>query len=110
MIRIFQLSVMAVGLFIFALTPVYAADCDVNWSSFGNPNGPIYAIARSGDILYVGGNFTMIGGIQANSIAKWDGQNWSALMVMYMLVVISSKQVTILQIILPNGMATRGLI
>jgi hypothetical protein len=29
--------------------------------------------------LYVGGNFTFVGGLDANYIAKWDGENWSAL-------------------------------
>ena len=29
--------------------------------------------------LYVGGNFTFVGGLDANYIAKWDGENWYAL-------------------------------
>ncbi len=29
--------------------------------------------------LYVGGEFTEAGGVPANYIAKWDGENWSAL-------------------------------
>ena len=29
--------------------------------------------------LYVGGNFTFVGGILANYIAKWDGENWYSL-------------------------------
>jgi len=30
-------------------------------------------------ILHVGGDFTCIGGISANHIAKWNGSSWSAL-------------------------------
>ncbi|MDB6020422.1 MAG: hypothetical protein JWQ04_279 [Pedosphaera sp.] len=41
-------------------------------------NGPVYAIATSGNSLYVGGAFSKAGGVAANSIAKWDGTNWSA--------------------------------
>jgi hypothetical protein len=37
------------------------------------------AIAVSGNIVYVGGNFTTAGGNPANYVAKWDGANWSAL-------------------------------
>ena len=37
------------------------------------PNG------AGGHDLYAGGNFTMVGGVAANRIAKWDGSAWSAL-------------------------------
>ena len=32
-----------------------------------------------GEALYAGGSFTEISGVEANRIAKWDGQGWSAL-------------------------------
>jgi len=32
----------------------------------------------SGPALYAGGDFTMAGGLEADSIAKWDGSSWSA--------------------------------
>jgi hypothetical protein len=36
-------------------------------------------VADAGGNVYVGGDFTQAGSIKANSIAKWDGQNWQAL-------------------------------
>jgi len=33
----------------------------------------------SGLALYVGGSFTLAGGVNANRIAKWDGVHWTAL-------------------------------
>jgi hypothetical protein len=42
-------------------------------------NGHIHAVALddSGN-LYAGGNFTTVGGVGANYIAKWNGSSWSA--------------------------------
>ncbi len=56
-----------------------------NWSALGSGMGEgpfgsyVYALAVSGTDLYAGGLFTSAGGVDANSIAKWDGSNWSAL-------------------------------
>ncbi|MBO2009356.1 T9SS type A sorting domain-containing protein [Hymenobacter negativus] len=36
------------------------------------------AIAGNGDV-YIGGNFTQVGGITANRIAKWNGTAWNSL-------------------------------
>lgn len=58
------------------------------WSGYGvgiaNVAFPVrfvYAIETyddgSGPALYVGGNFEVIGGLPADSIAKWDGSAWS---------------------------------
>ena len=33
----------------------------------------------TGPALYAGGYFTIAGGLEANRIARWDGQSWSAL-------------------------------
>lgn len=50
---------------------------------FGKPlsAGSVYAIAVSGDDVYVGGYFLQAGGVNANYIAKWNTvtQTWSAL-------------------------------
>lgn len=43
-------------------------------------NGPIYAtVMDAGGNLYIGGDFTTAGGVNANNIAMWDGANWFAL-------------------------------
>ena len=42
-------------------------------------NATVFAIAVSGTDVYVGGNFTIAGGVPANYIAKWNGSVWSAL-------------------------------
>ena len=41
-------------------------------------NGAIYAIAKDGSgNIYVGGEFTQIGGVAAKRFAKYDGASWS---------------------------------
>lgn len=59
-----------------------AVDDDRFWSDrFACPgaNGPIRAMAVRGNDLYVAGSFTMIGGIIAQSVARFDGERWWAL-------------------------------
>jgi hypothetical protein len=41
--------------------------------------GNIHVTATDGVNLYIGRNFSIAGGIIANSIVKWDGQKWSSL-------------------------------
>jgi hypothetical protein len=52
------------------------------WAAIGSagPNAEVDAllIARNGD-LYIGGQFTTVGGITANYIARWNRANWEAL-------------------------------
>jgi RHS repeat-associated protein len=48
-------------------------------NSFGKP-GAVYALAACGSNLYVGGDFTTVGGhTNANGIARWDGKQWTTL-------------------------------
>jgi hypothetical protein len=43
-------------------------------------NGPVYALATSGSVLYAGGAFGNLAGIpQADNVARWNGTAWSAL-------------------------------
>ena len=56
---------------------------DADWVGLntGMPgaDGNVYAMATDGSgNLYVGGDFTFIGDVPANRIAKWDGTAWSA--------------------------------
>jgi hypothetical protein len=56
------------------------------WSALGSGVGyedqgtsSVTALAVSGTNLYVGGAFSIAGGLRVNFIAKWDGSTWSAL-------------------------------
>ena len=59
------------------------------WSSLGasmndpSASAPVQAMASyddgSGPSLYVGGAFTMVAGMTANRIARWNGSSWSTL-------------------------------
>jgi trimeric autotransporter adhesin len=57
------------------------ADDDIYWKNLfgGHYEAEINVIVLADGILYVGGKFERIGGIEASNIAKWDGDNWSAL-------------------------------
>ena len=48
-------------------------------SSVGGVNGPVSALAVSGNSLYIGGGFTTAGGIPVNNIATWNGKFFSPL-------------------------------
>ncbi len=63
--------------------PLHAAfEEKTSWDDrFGGPgpNGNVYAIVASGTDVYVGGDFTMIGNVRANRVARWDGHVWHPL-------------------------------
>ncbi len=42
-------------------------------------DGVARALAASGSDVYLGGDFTQVGGVPASRVARWDGQGWSAL-------------------------------
>ena len=50
---------------------------DVGGSLTGGGNGA-RALLVVGDYLYVGGDFTGAGGVAVKNVARWDGENWSA--------------------------------
>jgi trimeric autotransporter adhesin len=56
---------------------------DANWvniSGIRGANNRVYAAVVDGSgNLYIGGEFTIAGGVVANAIAKWDGSRWAAL-------------------------------
>lgn len=79
-------AVACLLLLLLGTPPVRAASTftDADWVSLSSglpgADNPVNAIIsdKSGN-TYVGGDFTVIGGIVANRIAKWDGTSWSAL-------------------------------
>jgi hypothetical protein len=52
-----------------------------NWTRDGEHNSTpyVYALAVSGNHLYVGGDFNTAGDANADFIAQWDGSSWSGL-------------------------------
>jgi uncharacterized repeat protein (TIGR03803 family) len=66
--------------FRFSLPSSLPAFGDANWTAVGSGmNDSVLALAVSGTNLYAGGQFTTVGGVAANYIAKWDGNRWLAL-------------------------------
>lgn len=51
------------------------------WINLGlGANSTVYVVERdSRDTVYIGGSFTSVNGISMNRIAKWEGDQWSAL-------------------------------
>lgn len=91
--RISKHVLVTIAVIFIALPDSQAGGADnfseANWSSTGNfrndgplprPVGGVGAAATdaSGN-LYVGGEFTIVGGVFATNIAKWNGSTWSAL-------------------------------
>jgi hypothetical protein len=59
-----------------------SAPGDEHWDyRFGLPgvDGFVSVFATNGSDLYIGGQLTSVGNVLAAGIARWDGQNWSAL-------------------------------
>jgi hypothetical protein len=44
----------------------------------GAVDGPVYVLRVEDDALLVAGSFTTVGGISAQSVASWDGEEWTA--------------------------------
>lgn len=81
--RIYRASGLWLVLFIFCEGAACGQSAKGTWDPQFTPppglNGPVYAMASTGNDLYVGGAFSKAGGIAANGVAKWDGTNWSTL-------------------------------
>jgi hypothetical protein len=63
-------------------TPYPGASLDLNgnYQNCLNTNTPyVSALCEFNSELYVGGNFTSIGGIVSHGIARWNGNTWSTL-------------------------------
>jgi len=64
------------------LGTLVCADCLV-YSPLGDiqgvSEGQVRAIASYQNKIYVGGDFTSIGGVDASGLAVWDGMSWSAM-------------------------------
>jgi hypothetical protein len=83
-IRHFLIQIVwGVGLGLSSSSILAATFTDTNWISMGGipgTDGEVYAAVVDGaGNLYIGGNFTVAGGVIANNIAKWDGNSWSAI-------------------------------
>jgi len=50
-----------------------------NYDGPGSENGVVRALVVRGSDLYAGGGFSVAGRVSAAGIAKWNGNNWSAL-------------------------------
>jgi hypothetical protein len=80
--------VLALLAAMLASTGSATAQCTVQWEPFvpsgiGNATIETLTVDTSGTgspIVYVGGNFATVGaGVPASCVAKWDGQQWTAL-------------------------------
>src|SRR5215831_672897 len=84
-IKFFQTRALcAVALVLGSCSSFAATFSDANWISIGGgiagTDGGVLAAATDGlGNLYIGGTFTMAGGVFAANIAKWDGSSWTAL-------------------------------
>ena len=61
-------------------THLYSSD--IGWQTgfvVNGTNKSPFAVVADGGKIYVGGNFSVAGGIAANNIAMWNDTNWTAL-------------------------------
>lgn len=60
----------------------YQLSCGIDWNCVIPYTGNIvygYSIINYANEIYLTGSFSKVGNIPANSIGKWNGQNWSAI-------------------------------
>ena len=75
---------IAVSVFFGYLFPAFALYDSVEWLPLRSlslqPDGAtINAVVTNGGYIYVGGNFTNIGGVNAKCVARWNGLTWEPL-------------------------------
>ncbi len=47
------------------------------WYNMGDGvDGPVYAVAKLGSDIFIGGAFSNAGGVAVTNIARWDGSTW----------------------------------
>ena len=51
----------------------------ISATPFPDPNDYVNSILNYNGELYIGGDFTQVGGLVASKVAKWNGTNWSTL-------------------------------
>jgi hypothetical protein len=82
---VYSIALIGNNIYVGGQFPSGIAKWDGNhWYAIGNEgyygaNGDIHIITIHNNDIYVGGNFSMIGGIEANCIAKWNDTSWSRL-------------------------------
>lgn len=73
--------VAAAGLALFDVRMQSWTPLNRRSASFGGVNGPVYAVALTPEYLYVGGQFSSVGPVLTNSLARWNRAtgSWSPL-------------------------------
>ena len=75
---------VAVSLFLCIPFAACASYDSIEWVPLRSlslqPEGAtIHAVVTNGAYIYVGGNFTNIGGVNAQCVARWNGTAWESL-------------------------------
>jgi hypothetical protein len=76
----FNLFVILIITILAAKTSVVFGQCDFEWNPIsGGMNGGVLAFTVYNGELIAGGWFSAAGDVDANSIARWDGNSWQPL-------------------------------
>ena len=80
----FVLVIVAACAALLPGAPAPAQPCQPAWhGSVGDPGiaGVVFSLTvfddGTGPALYAGGRFSEAGGVSVNSLARWDGEEWS---------------------------------
>ncbi len=64
-------------------TNYFSLGCGIEWNcltGFAGPGPSVSCITEYHGDIYVGGGFTMAGGVQCNHIARWNGTTWDSVL------------------------------